>query len=247
MNEEKLLIKLLSSNKNAANESIMEIDWITYFRCVQSENIDNPNAYNYFAERLEVIRTIRDLFNAEKHFCDFLDNERKFIAGTLGKNQVKQFGKGDSAFFGQMSGRGIFASKIKSNDKKISNALDKIPIKGNITKQNYDSFVEIFKDAFCGNMVRCASRLLAMKRPNFFVCVNSANRVGLKKDFDDIIPDKSFDNYWKFIQKVHQSEWWKNPTPKTDIEKEVADARAAFLDSIYYDETTHYKKLKISY
>ena len=222
--------------ESSNNESIMEIDWSTYYKLVQSEKTNTSDAYNCLTERLAVIHKVQGLFNTGKHFCDFSDDDRKYVAGTLGDIKRYQFSE-DSGFFGQMSGNGKFAGAINSNSKEISNALDEIPIKGNITQQNYDSFAKNFKEAINGNMVGCASRLLAMKRPDFFVCINGGNKDGLKKDFDDKNLDKSFDDYWNFIKKVHKSEWYDNPTPKTDIEKEVISARVALLDSIYYDKT----------
>lgn len=210
---------------------IMEVDWKTYYKLVQSEN-----NYNTLTERLKVISKIKSLFNSGKHFKEFSDNERKYIAGTLGKNQSKQFDE-DSWWFGHMGGNGLFAGAINSNNEKLSDALDNIPIKGSITKQNYDSFVENFNNAVKGNNVGCASRLLAMKRPDFFVCINGKNKNGLKEDFDDRNIDKSFDNYWDFILQVHESEWYKDQNPKTGIEKDVEDARVALLDSYYYEES----------
>ncbi|MCL2247314.1 MAG: AAA family ATPase [Lentimicrobiaceae bacterium] len=231
--------EVLNENSNSAttgeSKSIMEIDWATYYKLVQAES--NYAGADHFTGRLNTICRIQNLFNTGKSFSDFSEDERKYIAGTQGKTQREQLGNEDSGFFGQMSGSGVFASEIKSNNPKISNALDNIPVKDDITKQNFDSFVKIFEEVFDRNMVGCASRLLAMKRPDFFICINGGNKDSLKKDFENKDIDKSFDNYWEFIQKIQQSEWWKNPTPTTDIENEVANARMALLDSIYYDGT----------
>ena len=222
----------LCYNITNITKSIMDVDWTTYYKLVLSEDYFLNS--KVFAQRLKVIQRMQDLFKTGKHFREFSDDERKYIAGTLGKNQTKQFG-GDSWWFGHMGGSGNFAGAINSNNPKISEALDNIPLKGNITKQNYDSFVKNFKEAINGNMVGCASRLLAMKRPDFFVCINGENKKGLRKAFNDKKFDETFDYYWEFItQKVHQSEWYKNPTPEMDIEKEITEIRVAFLDSVYY-------------
>lgn len=231
--------ELLNENNNNVptdkTKSITEIDWTTYYKLIQAES--NNAGADYLTSRLGVIRKIQDLFNTRKDFSDLSEYERKYIAGTQGKTQREKLGNEDSGFFGQMSGSGVFASKIKSNNKKISDALNEIPIDNDVTKDNFDSFVEIFEKVFDRNIVGCASRLLAMKRPDFFICINGGNKEGLKKDFNDKNIDKSFDNYWEFIKRIQQCEWWKNPTPKSDIEKEVVKARVAFLDSIYYNET----------
>ena len=211
-------------------KSIMDIDWGTYCKYVQLDaGLD---------ERLEVICEIRELFDTDKSFSFFSDEDRRYITGTQGLIQRLRRGNADSGYFGQMSGNGYFASAINKNDPQISDALDEVPLKGDITKQNFDAFVKKFEKAFKQQMISGASRLLTMKRPDFFVCINRKNRESLKKDFEFKNISKSFDSYWEFIQKVHQSEWWKNPTPKTDDEKIIADARMAFLDSIYYIEKT---------
>jgi len=82
-----------------------------------------------------------------------------------------------------------------------------------------------------------ATRLLAMKRPDVFVCLDSKNRSALCKDFGVVQSKLDYDRYWnEIVERIFDSDWWINPKPKDDIEKDVSNSRAAFLDSIYYEE-----------
>ena len=74
-----------------------------------------------------------------------------------------------------------------------------------------------------------------MKRPDTFICFDSKNESALCKDFGIIKSDMNYDRYWDdIIERIYDSDWWQNPNPKNDKEFKVSEARAAFLDSIYY-------------
>ena len=38
------------------------------------------------------------------------------------------------------------------------------------------------------------------------------------------------------VERISDSEWWRNPHPTSKDEGRVSEARAAFLDSLYYVE-----------
>jgi hypothetical protein len=65
--------------------------------------------------------------------------------------------------------------------------LDHIPADGYVSEEQFINFKRHFDLAFQGKAhqggVATASRLLAMKRPDMFVCVNNANRKGNCKAF----------------------------------------------------------------
>jgi hypothetical protein len=136
-----------------------------------------------------------------------------------------------------MKGAGIYKNRIAENDINISRALDEIPLSGQITKIHYQRFLESYKKTFDGNYLGTATRLLAMKRPDVFVCLDSKNKSALCKDFEIVQSGLDYDRYWdEIIERIYDSQWWINPKPKDKREKSVSDSRAAFLDSIYYEE-----------
>ena len=186
-------------------------------------------------KRLRVIEIAKNLFYRVAHFNELTEDERKFIAGIPNKLEVD--GAKYWGYFGSMKGAGVFKNKIKENDRNISNALDQIPLSGQITKKHYDSYIKHYSRAFSGNYIATATRLLSMKRPDIFVCFDSKNRSALCKDFGIVQSGMDYERYWDdIIERIYDSNWWQNPSPKDEVEEKVSGARAAFLDSLYYEE-----------
>lgn len=137
-----------------------------------------------------------------------------------------------------MVGAGKFQNRINTNNIFISNALDTIPLQGNIYKSDYNSFVDLFQQAFPdgGAGVAIASRLLAMKRPDYFVCLDKQNRPKLCNEFG-ISTTVTFDEYWDdIVERIVDSVWWSSERPTDDIETQAWLGRTAMLDTIFYEE-----------
>ena len=208
---------------------MMNRSWEEFITGVKSE------IFHGLDRRLRVLRIAHNLFFSVGHFNELTEDERKFIAGI--PNKLELDGSEDWGYFGSMKGAGIFKNKIKENDKRISKALDQIPLSGQVTKKHYNNFVKFFEQAFSGNYIATATRLLCMKRPDTFVCFDSKNRSALCKDFGIIQSKMDYERYWDdIVERIQDSHWWQNPNPKNEMEKEVGEARAAFLDSLYYEE-----------
>jgi HKD family nuclease len=187
--------------------------------------------------RIRVIEIAKELFNKAKHFNELEDDERKFIAGIPNNLMVTIDGAEDWAYFGSMKGAGMFKKQINDNSELISKALDQIPLNGQITKTNYDNFLEYFQTALPGNYLATSTRLLAMKRPDVFICYDSKNNYALCKDFGITRNGMNNERYWnEIILRIYDSDWWQNPAPKSEIEIKISLARSAFLDSLYYLE-----------
>ena len=187
--------------------------------------------------RIRVIEIAKGLFAQVNHFKELDDNERKFIAGlpTTLKHSIP--GAEHWAFFGSMKGAGMFSKLINDNSELISNALDEIPLNGTITKTHYDRFLEYYKLAFPGNYLATSTRLLAMKRPDVFICYDNKNNNALCKDFVITRNGMNHERYWnEIILRISDSNWYQKPNPRNEIEKKICLARSAFLDSLYYKE-----------
>jgi len=178
-------------------------------------------------ERLQVLREVRQLFAQKVHFCDFDYVERRKIAGLF-KSANPNF-----LLFGSMQWVGRFKQAVKDNNEGISLALDEIPLDGDISREHYQRFTGRFLKAFERAGMALASRLLAMKRPDTFVCVNNQNREGLVQALQ-ISLSRDAKAYWDLIERVRACTWWKVPPPAAGDEREVWSARAAFLDALFY-------------
>ncbi|MDB4655647.1 phospholipase D-like domain-containing protein [Flavobacteriales bacterium] len=204
---------------------VINMKWKEFVKRIRSEDSHGLN------ERLAVVEEVQRLFHSKGHFSDLQIEERKFIAGARTKHAL------DSGFFGSMVGRGDFVHEIIVNNKALSIALDQIPLNGQITRAHYNNFVEYFSPVFPGNYVGVASRLLAMKRPDVFYCLTSKNQKLFSKEFNVSKSEINYAGYWDhIIERIYDSEWWLNPAPINKTENRISNARAAFLDAIYYEE-----------
>jgi hypothetical protein len=201
------------------------LSWPEFFARVRAEQ--HPRGHPLLQERLQVLREIRQLFAQNAHFRDLDYAGRRKIAGLV-KNANPDF-----LLFGSMQWVGFFRQAVKDNNEGISLALDEIPLDGDISRDHYQRFTDRFLKAFKRSGMALASRLLAMKRPDTFVCVNNQNREGLVQAFR-VSPSRDAEAYWDLIERIRACTWWKVPQPAAGDEREVWRARAAFLDALFY-------------
>lgn len=208
---------------------VAKMDWDEFMKKVYADK------YHSVDSRIKVLRITKSLFNKVESFKDLDENERKFIAGIPNKLPVDK--DIDWGYFGSMKGAGLFKNRIIENDINISNGIDEIPLAGQITKIHYQRFLDYYTKSLDGNYLATATRLLAMKRPDVFVCLDNKNKSNLCRDFDVVKLGLDYERYWDdIILRIYDSDWWQNPKPKDKRERAVSDSRAAFLDSLYYVE-----------
>lgn len=201
----------------------------------------------HLEQRVRVLRQAAVIFASENSFADISSLERKALAGFIGSNEVgtlSHLADLNWGWFGSMKGAGVFKNRVsdKSNggncDRHLSAALDCIAPLGIITETDYRRFVERFRKAFADSarqgQIASASRLLAMKRPDYFVCIDKENRQELSDDLGYPASTLSFETYWDLVvEPVMTATWWQVPRP-AGSEGHIWDGRAAMLDALYY-------------
>jgi HKD family nuclease len=198
-------------------------DWPDYFNSVKEDQEHTTEG------RLAVLEEARRLFTVHPHFSDMSDEDRRGIAG-FGKTEQL-----DWLWFGSMKGAGFFKQAINENNPQISSALDEIPLTGEVTQDHFDRYLKFFRNAFENSGTATATRLLAMKRPDYFVCLDSKNRDKLCEAFE-IAKSVDLDAYWeKVVERLTDSNWWNSPEPPDELEKRIWKCRAAFLDVRFYE------------
>lgn len=202
------------------------------------------DTHHDFKKRMKLVREIQQMFAKTASFADLSVAEWKGIAGVLGGVEAEAAGLDDFdwGWFGSMGGAGTFAERIGQQNAALAAALDSIPKRGAVTEIQFNEYVQAFTDAFSGSSRTArlgpATRLLAMKRPDFFVCVNGGNKPGLAAALDFRPTMLTLDNYWDWvIEPIRQAPWYNAPRP-TGRDMELWDARVAMLDAIYYAPTT---------
>jgi hypothetical protein len=217
----------------AGAAKIVTMGWEDYAGRVQSSH------YHDIAKSLELIAVARRWFATEASFARLSAAKRKAIAGTLGEGQ-----KDDSdldrewGWFGSMRGAGDFANRIQENDRWLAKALDSIPLSGLVTREHYERYCTLFQKAFARSTrtggVPTASRLLAMKRPDTFLCVCKPNIVEASKALGFARTTLNLENYWeRVVEPIHLSVWYNAKKPDQP-NGELWEARAAILDTLFY-------------
>lgn len=138
-----------------------------------------------------------------------------------------------------MFGAGVFKKLINTNSSGLSRALDAIPPIGEVQREHYLQFIAAYVASYPQRKwhgLATATRLLAMKRPDYFVCFDAENRDGLCKAFGIGLGHHDYERYWdSVIERVLVSRWWSSPRPTGNSRgSAIWDGRAAFLDSLYY-------------
>jgi HKD family nuclease len=211
---------------------ILLMTWSEYFKQVQAEKT-TPYGHS-MKGRLRVIQFAGDLFAEDRRFKDIDRPDRRKIAGFVEATTDDPI---DYRWFGSMKGSGKFQQAVNNNDEHLSLALDAIPTTGEMSRSMYLEYVDRFRGAFPEGRdgIGIASRLLAMKRPDTFVCLDARNRKGLCKAFG-INQNVGYEEYWdSIIARIMEANWWCSPMPQAGDEQGVWNARAAFLDSLFYD------------
>ena len=216
---------------------ILDSNWDDYVKRVKASNTHK--------ERLNVLSKARELLGGVR-FLQLSYQERIAISGGVKFQDTrgslgKDLSKYEWAFFGSTFAAGYLKRAIRQNHPNISSALDRIDSDSPVSRDSYEEFVSLFSEAFREtgrpNQFAGATRLLAMKRPDQFICITNENRealnlcLGYSKSFR-----LGFENYWqKIIEPIMKSRWWQSPRPTEHvIYSQMWDGRAAMLDAMLY-------------
>jgi hypothetical protein len=216
-----------ASKKAPLSSSVMSMSWDSFYK------LADRNDEHTLKERCILLEKSREQFNSKSSFCDMDEGPRYMIAG-LRTDYYK-----DCRWFGSMVGSGKFYAAIKRNDPNISLALDAIPLNRRVSKSDYDGYISKFVDAFPDGRhgIATATRLLALKRPDQFVCFDSKNRQKLCNDFGIKSSGMDYQRYWdEIIERITDTVWWNSTAPVGGLERSVWRGRAAMLDAIFYAE-----------
>lgn len=214
------------TSKPAVQSSVMPMDWASYLAEVKKDTTHG------FRERLAMLKAVREQFDQHEHFNNIPRDARLGIAG-LGGETIP-----NPKWFGSMTGAGKFYSLINKGHEAFSLALDEIPRVGEVRKEHFDRYITEYKKAYPEGRdgLGTATRLLSMKRPDVFLCVDSKNLDRLAKDVGMVKAGLDYERYWEeVVLRLMQSPWWQSPEPRNATERAVWQARAAMLDAIFYD------------
>ena len=220
----------------ATGRPLDEVDILTMsWKAFQDQVNDDP--VHEIGKRLKVLEAARAIFRKYPSFAAIPLQKRQGLGGYLGEHDVSW------GYFGSMRSAGVFKNLVNEAPNGISDALDKIPLDRAVTRDDFLAFAERYLKAFPfedGKHKRhglgTATRLLAMKRPDYFFCLDRPNKRRLFDAFGVTISTQDYEGYWdQVIERIQLSEWWNAPAPASGTARAVWDGRAAMLDAILYD------------
>ncbi|MBQ8811092.1 MAG: phospholipase D family protein [Bacteroidales bacterium] len=212
-----------AENFTASQLSIMT--WEEYFHNITVKDSES------LIYRLAILKEAQKLFKKNQRFASLEPDKRKAIAGII--SHVAETDNADWKFFGS-TGNGKFMHAINAKDPVIMNAIDSIPLNGDVTKDMFENYCKAFSS--WNDPMSSATRLIAMKRPDLFVCVNSKNKKELSQLLGIPQSHLTLENYWNEVHlKIINSVWFRdNNISNVGIAKEVKKFQVALLDSISY-------------
>lgn len=218
--------------KSANDVDPSEMDWARFMQLVRAEKTHGGPE-----QRLKLLTRARHLFSQGRTFARLPEFDRRCLAG-IQKPSLQSDGL-DWGFFGQMSAHGNFSPILHNHVVKFSKALEHIPLVGTVREKHYNAYRDtLMSIPGAGDWTGMGTRLLAMKRPDRFVCVNNANRTGLCGYFGVAPTTTNLDNYWaRIVAPMQVMPWWRAEMPSDALGRQVWLGRAAMLDAIYYDPT----------
>jgi hypothetical protein len=243
MEHRKALAKKLFVPKpkvGAKHSNLLSLTWQEY------ADLINGRGTEHLKLRLQVLGRAATIFAEASSFADIAPIERKAIAGCVGareRDSIPRIANLDWGWFGSMKGFGVLPSLVTDKNsglanQNLSDAVDCIPPMGVVTEDDYNKFVQLFRKAFVDSkrqgQIASASRFLAMKRPDYFVCVDSQNKSELAADLGFAASALTLDSYWDVVvEPVMTAKWWTGQRP-SGLDGRIWDGRTALLDVLFY-------------
>lgn len=219
-------------------EKLINFSWEKYEYYIKKRKIDGNYLYLERLKLLDIAKSFfeRGLSNISLNELSCLLGISKYLNSNININWYN---------FGHMR---TSYQNIISEISKESILIENIPFNGEINKNIYKNYMNKILN-IKGVDISIASRLLALKRPDFFFCVTGGNELNLKKEFgvskkqvskqSSVDVDKVADSYWELIKRIHESSWNRNGNKDSNI----WNSRIAMLDTILFNYQKSYYEI----
>lgn len=208
-----------SDNKAFLSSQLLHMTWDEYCALL-NKNPRKDTLIKVLSYTTSIFKRYRN-----RSYGDMTELERRRICGADASDR-------DFECFGTNAKMAMLNQMI-DGEKHIVKAIDSIPCTGEITEAQYNRYVELFCKSGWEDPLAGATRLLAMKRPDLFICVNGANIPKLADSLGFAKTTLSLDNYWeRVIVRIRQCSWYN--LQDEAVGQEFRPYRVALLDAFYY-------------
>jgi len=217
--------------------------------------IDENKELHSFEERIALLNHIKNIGTDDTE--NMIEEDRLVIAGKHTAKHEPALYPFDAEWFVSTKSQKVFIQLFNDHGPKFIAALSSIPSEGEVSKGDYDKFVaqisEIYKTYAPEEKTTLTpvTRMLSMKRPDFFVAMNAQKMEIYSAAFNlPRINNQSFEDYWHFVKEiVGNLAWAKSGLPEDENEQIIWSFRAILLDMFFFAdegqrERSNYLKLK---
>lgn len=213
--------------KSILSTNILTYSWEKYFKTIQQDKNHS------FKDRLDLLAYVKKVFQDNAKFLSIDSEIRKLISGL--PNNARTGKNLDYGWFGSTKSNGNFSRKINTGNPKIAQAIDLIPLTGDVSKHDFLEYNKVFRQAGFNNPIGVATRLLTMKRPDLFFCFNGANKEKICAELD-LPKNLNAERYWdEILLRIYDTAWFNSSRPQNTIKQQAWDGRVALIDCIYYE------------
>ena len=220
----------LPERGSAGKFGLLDLEWEDFAHTVERVGsrwgvYPEPGEPGYLGVLKEVHGTLREKRRLSRYTgADGIEDLNKLLGREPGYG-----------YFGTT--RGVIVSRVLNKDALIDRALAEIPFQGIIPPGRFSKFRTKIERVSGLGSTGGPSRLLAMKRPDWFMCVNDRNRKGLAEELGFTEGRlKGLVGYEELHEAIHSCPWYLAPRPSNGRRKALWDARVAMLDALYYKE-----------
>lgn len=146
----------------------------------------------------------------------------------------------DVEWFASTKSAKVFHQLIGDLPGAFDEALANIPLEGDITHYEYQQFVaaysKIFTDSSEKPTLAPATRLLAMRRPDFFTPITNSRLDALCSALAVTkLKNSDFERYWQDIVKgIQAMSWYKMANASNELEEQLVSIKALIPCFFYY-------------
>jgi len=238
----KKLIQLLSTGISISRFKIASISPWELYQHALLELSDNQA----MDERIRLLNYI-DKLNVTG-LADLIQEDRLAFVGKHGSSHDPMIYDFDVQWFGNTKTAKGFHQILSVNPGAFDEAINSIPASGDVTKQDYEKFVEQFVMVMVNAdekpTLPVATRLLAMRRPDQFLAITSSKVDELCQGL--AIPKlkmNGFDSYWSdVISNIRTMKWFNSEQPSDEQALVLWRNRVVLLDMLFWaDEASALK------
>ncbi|WP_286267154.1 hypothetical protein [Thalassotalea atypica] len=195
-------------------------------------------------ERLALLSYVDEIKNTAMN--ELSSEDVLVLAGKHTAQHDPSIYKFDTEWFGATKGAKVFLHLLADFPEEFGQALQHIPVEGNVDYSHYQAFVNAYKTIFSlhanGEKIPLfpATRLLSMRRPDQFIVVTNSKLDVLSKGLGIVkLNNQSFDDYWhELIVTLRHCPWWKAAAPDDAQELALWHKRAILTDLFLFADDT---------